>query len=73
MKDLIFHVVVKISGYEEKTGRSGQVGDVQHVHMYVGNVYRKVRGGFIPHCNALPSLFYKREEGSLVKGLPILC
>ena len=26
--------VVKISGYEEKTGRSGQVGDVQHVHMY---------------------------------------
>ena len=44
MKDLIFHVVAKISGYEEKTGRSGQVGDVQHVHMYVGNVYRKLRG-----------------------------
>ena len=26
----------------------------------------------VPHCNAPPSLFYKRREGSLVKGLPIL-
>ena len=40
--------VVKISGYEEKTGRSGQVSDVKHVHMYVGNVYMKVRGGIYP-------------------------
>ena len=39
---------MKISGYEEKTGRSGQVGDVQHVHMYVGNVDRKVSGGNDP-------------------------
>ena len=26
--------VVKISGSEEKTERSGEVGNVQHVHMY---------------------------------------
>ena len=38
--------VVKISGYEEMTGRSGQVGDVQHVH--IGNVNRKV-GGDLSH------------------------
>mgnify|MGYP000341319640 CR=1 FL=1 len=45
--------VVKISGYEEKIGRRGQLGDVQHVHMYVGNVYRKVRGKINQHCKAL--------------------
>ena len=73
MCSLVGADVVKIFNHGEKTKRSGQVGHVQHVHMYVRNVYRKVRGGFIPHCNALPSLFYKREEGSLVKGLPILC
>ena len=37
-----------------------------------GIVHRKVGGIFIPHCNALSSLVYKRREGSLVKGLPIL-
>ena len=42
------------------------------LHMFVGNVDRKVRGGNIPHCKALSSLGYKRKEGSLVKGLPIL-
>ena len=35
-------------------------------------VHRKVGGIFIPHCNALSSLAYKRREGSLVEGLPIL-
>mgnify|MGYP006973824459 CR=1 FL=1 len=63
---------MKIFGYEEKTGRSGQVCDVQHVHMYIGNVYMKLRGGFIPYCNALSLLDYKRREGSLLKKLPIL-
>ena len=36
--------VVKISGHERKTGKGGQVGDVQHSHMYVGNVDREVKG-----------------------------
>ena len=63
---------MKISGYEEKTGRSGQVGDVQRVHMYIRNEYRIIRGVFIQHCNVSSSLFYKRKEVSLVKGLPIL-
>ena len=66
------YVVMKISGYEGKTGRSGQVGSVQHVHMYDKKCIEESRGGFIPHCNALPSLDYTKE-GSLVKGLPILC
>ena len=47
-RDLLLGVVVKISVYEEKTGRSGRVGDVQQVHMYVGNVYRKVKWNIYP-------------------------
>ena len=35
-------------------------------------VHRKVGGIFIPHFNILSSLVYKRREGSLVEGLPIL-
>ena len=35
-------------------------------------VHREVGGILIPHCNALSSLAYKRREGSLVEGLPIL-
>ena len=50
----------------------GRIGDVRRVHILVRNVHRKVRGLFIPHCNAPSSLVYKRREGSLVKGLPIL-
>ena len=46
--------------------------DVQRVHMFVGIVHRKVGGIFIPHCNFLSPLAYKRRKGSLVKGLPIL-
>ena len=65
-------VVLKISGYEEKTGRSGQVGDVQRVHMYIRNKDRIIRRVFIPHCNVPPSLFYKSKDESLVKMLPIL-
>ena len=71
--DSIAYIVVKISGYEEKTGRSGQVGRCNMCTYMIGNVNRKVGGGFIPHCNSVSSLGYKRREGSLVKGLPILC
>ena len=55
-----------------ETRRRGRIGNVQRVHMLVGNVHRRVWGIFIPHCNTLPSLVYKRREGSLVEGLPIL-
>ena len=57
--------VVKISGHEWKTGRRGRVNDLQHMHMLIGIVYRKVRGIFIPHCNTLPSLVYKGGRGPL--------
>ena len=40
--------VVKISNYEWKTGKRERVGDVQRVHMYVGNLYRKVKGNIYP-------------------------
>ena len=40
---------MKISGYKGKTGKSGQLSDVQHVRMYVGNVDRKVKGGKLSH------------------------
>ena len=63
--------VVKNSGYEWKPGGKGCIGDVRRVHVLVENVHRKVRGIFIPHCNALSSFVYKRREGSVVKGLPI--
>ena len=55
--------VVKISGYEEMTGRSGQVGDVQHVH--IGNVNRKV-GGDLSHIVTPSSPWtIKRGRGPL--------
>ena len=38
----------------------------------LGDVCRIKGGVFISHCNAPPSLGYKRKGGSLVKGLPIL-
>ena len=41
--ETVWHVVVKISGHEWKTGRRERVNDVQHVHMLIGIVYRKVR------------------------------
>ena len=63
---------MKIFGHERKPGKGGQIGVVQHVHMYVGNVDRKVSGEMVPHCKALSPLVYKRREGPLVKGLPIL-
>ena len=53
-------------------GRKKYFGNVRHAHILVTNVHRKVKGIFIPHYNALSSLLYKRTEGSLVKGLPIL-
>ena len=37
--------VVKIFGHERKPGKDGQIGVVQHVHMYVRNVDRKVSVG----------------------------
>ena len=52
-----------------ETRRKGRIGDVQRVHMFIGNVHRRVWGIFISHCNTLPSLVYKRREGSLVKGV----
>ena len=65
--------VVKIFGHERKPGKDGQINVAQCTHMYVGNIDRKVRGGkTIPHCKGLSSLVYKRREGPLVKGLPIL-
>ena len=44
---------MKIFGHERKPGKDGQIGVVQHVHMYVGNIDRKVSGDeTIPHCKA---------------------
>ena len=63
---------MKIFGHERKLGKDGQIGVVQHVHMYVVNVDKKVSGEIVPHCKALFPLVYKRREGPLVKGLPIL-
>ena len=39
---------MKISGHERKIGTGGQIGDVRHSHMYVGNVDRQVKGGKDP-------------------------
>ena len=36
-----------------------------------GKISPLKRGIFISHCDVLPSLSYKRREGSLVKGFPI--
>ena len=69
--DAIKYVVVKIFDHGRKPGKDGGIGLVQHVHMYVGNIDRKVSGETIPHCKALSSLVYKRREEPLVKGLPI--
>ena len=63
---------MKISGYELKLGGKGKLANVQCMHMFIGIVHKKGVGTFVPHCNAFPSLVYKRREGSLVKGLPIL-
>ena len=61
--------VVKISGYSVKRGWNGQVGGVQHVHMYSRKMVYRIRGELIPHCNVSPSLGYKRD-GSLLRGRP---
>ena len=36
---------MKIFGHERKPGKDGQIGVVQRVHMFVGNIDRKVSGG----------------------------
>ena len=41
-------VVVKIFGLERKPGKDGRISVVQCVHMYVGNIDRKVSGGNDP-------------------------
>ena len=38
---------------------------MQEVYMYTQNC---IQGTFIPHCKALPSLYYKTREWSLVRG-----
>ena len=61
---------MKIFGHKRKPGKDGQIGVVQRMHMYVGNIDRKVSGGkTIPHCKELSSLVYKRGEGPLVWGV----
>ena len=44
-------------------------GYVQLVHVNVGGVDIWKLRGFIPHCKALPTLYYKRREWSLVEGV----
>ena len=40
---------MKIFGHERKRGKDGRIGVVQRVHMYVGNIDRKVSGGKRSH------------------------
>ena len=63
--------VVKNSGHEKKPGERGR-WMMCNVCTCSRDVYIVSGRAFIPHCYALPSLFYKRREGPLVKGLPIL-
>ena len=55
------NVVVKIFGHERKPGKDGQIGVVQSVHMYVGNIDRKVSGRKRSH-------FVRRSPPWSIKG-----
>jgi hypothetical protein len=66
--------VVKIFVHRRKPGWKGQVGGVQHVHMYTRIWCIEREGTFLSHIvRSLPPWAIKGGEGSLMKGLPILC
>ena len=65
-------VVVENSGQKWKLGGKGGWMVCNACTCSWGIVHREVGGRFIPHCSTLSSLVYKRREGSLEEGLPIL-
>jgi hypothetical protein len=55
----------KNSGYRKKPGEKRRRDGVRRVHVFVSLLYIKCEPGiYIPHCISLPSLGYKRREGS---------
>ena len=67
------YVVVTIFGYGVKPGWKGQVGGVQHVHMYSRKTVYRIKGEYLSDIvTSLPPWAIKGREGSLLKGLPIL-